>query len=355
MKTQPDAALPPATLIVPIKGREEGLVENLRSLIEQDYPDFELLIVVHAGDDPAVNDVRSLLGGPVRLIVAGPGPQNTGEKVANLLAAVEQARPSSEVLAFADSDGRVERDWLRSLASPLHDPAIGAVTGYRWYFPECGRFSPLMRSVWNATIAGGLAPGRVAFAWGGAMALRRATFRQARVAEFWRGAVSDDYRLSEALRKAGLPIVFAPHAMVASSGECSAKEFFEWAVRQLIITRVYSPKLWWAGLAAHAVYCGAMLAGILVVLSGVLWAIPILLLAIFPGMWRGEMRRRAAELMFPRRKAWFRRHGWTYFWLGPLATWVWLFVLLASLFRRRINWRGRTYELLGPAETRVVD
>jgi len=127
---------PPVTLIVPLKGLEPGLAENLQSLAEQDYPDYELIVAVHAADDPAVD----LVNAKARLVVAGPGRTGTGEKINNLLAAVAVARPASEVLAFADSDGRVTRGWLRGLVAPLRDPAVGAATGYRWYQTEaaCG-------------------------------------------------------------------------------------------------------------------------------------------------------------------------------------------------------------------------
>ena len=187
------------------------------------------------------------------------------------------------------------------------------------------------------------------------MALRRETFESARVADFWTGSVSDDYRLTEAIRTAGLGIQFAPRAMVATTGECSASEFLSWAVRQLIITRVYRPALWWLGFLAHLLYCGAMLAGVVVVAGGGLWALPILLLGFVPGMWRGVLRERAARVMFPGRAAWFGRYGWVYAWLTPLATWVWLYVFLASSFRRRIEWRGNIYELRSPSMTRLVE
>lgn len=374
---------PKATLIVPVKGLEPGLRENLCSLLNQDYPDYELLIVARDDGDLALDVTRPLLGRPrldqpwldqpgrdqlmpgsrARLIIAGSGPSDTSEKINNLLAAVAAARPESEVLAFADSDGLVSQGWLRALIAPLENPSVGAVTGYRWYFPENGGFWPLVRSVWNSTIAGTFGGGPPPFAWGGAMAVRAETFRNARIAEYWRGSVSDDYRLTQAIRAAGLAIVYSPRAMVASSGvaspgasgeECSAGEFLRWAVRQLTITRVYGPKLFWPTLAAHVVYCGAMATGLVMIGKGGLWATPLLLLAVGPGMWRGRWREQTARLLFPERSAWFSRHGWAYFWLAPFVTWVWLYVLLASLFRRRIEWRGNTYELLSPSKTVLV-
>ena len=368
LKTRPTAWTPKATLIVPVKGREAGLAENLRSLLDQDYPDYETLIVARDEDDPAAVVARALLAQPApgetaagaraRLVIAGPGPSNTGEKINNLVAALAVARPASEVLAFADSDGQVARDWLRALVAPLEETAVGASTGYRWYFPENGGFWPMVRSVWNSTVAGNFGAGAPSFAWGGAMAVRRKTFQGARVLEYWRGSVSDDYRLTQAVRAAGLAIAFSPRAMAvtgsAGGEKVSAGEFLRWAVRQLTITRVYGPKLFWLALVAHVVYCGAMAAGIAMIAAGGLWAVPVFLFAVAPGMLRGRWREQTARLLFPDRAAFFDGHGWAYCWLTPFVTWVWLYILLASLFRRRIEWRGNTYDLLGPSRTVLV-
>jgi hypothetical protein len=346
---------PPVTLIVPVKGLEPGLAENLRSLAAQDYPDYELIVAARSADDPALSVVRPLLGGRTRLVTAGEDASDTGEKIQNLLAAVAAARPESQVLAFADSDGRVHAGWLRGLIAPLEDYAVGAATGYRWYFPGATAFWPMVRSVWNSTIAGGLGTGRPHFAWGGAMAVRREVFETARVAEFWKGAVSDDYRLTHAMRAAGLEIRFAPQAMVASEGECSGREFLAWATRQMIITRVYSPGLWWTGLAAHVIYCGAMAASVVAAAAGHAWALLVVLLVTLPGMGRGEWRRQAARLMFPDRAQWLDRHKWVYWWLSVPTTWLWLGIFLASACTRRIEWRGHLYELRSPSETCTVE
>ena len=43
--------LPPASVIVPVKGPEEGLRENLAALASLDYPDYELVVAAHASAD----------------------------------------------------------------------------------------------------------------------------------------------------------------------------------------------------------------------------------------------------------------------------------------------------------------
>src|SRR3990170_1646829 len=44
---------PPATVICPCKGLDADLEANLRALLAQDYPDYEVVFVLAAADDPA--------------------------------------------------------------------------------------------------------------------------------------------------------------------------------------------------------------------------------------------------------------------------------------------------------------
>src|SRR5574342_158201 len=115
-ESPPDYA-PPATLICPCKGLDEELEHNLTSLVEQDYPNLEILFVMARGDDPAravCEHVAKKARRPVRVVIAGK-PEGRGEKVNNLLAGVAAARPESEVFIFADSDGRPGPRWVGKL------------------------------------------------------------------------------------------------------------------------------------------------------------------------------------------------------------------------------------------------
>jgi ceramide glucosyltransferase len=338
------ADLLPATVIVPVKGDDPGLRDNLAALAALDYPDYELIVVAHcAADIPA-----GVLPARVRVVLAHAQEPGAGEKVLNLRTAVRFARKKSRLFAFADSDGRVSPTWLRALAAPLTDDTVGASTGYRWYAPEPPDFWSLMRGVWDAVIAGTFGPGANAFAWGGSMAILRETFYAVRVPDFWRDTVSDDYALSDAVRRAGLRIVFAPGAMAVSTGRTGGREFFRWARRQLTITRVYRPRLWWTALVAHIFYCGGMAAAIIASIRGSRGAEWVLLAQLSPGMLKGANRATLAKAELPEYKAWFDRHAWVHALWVPLATWIWLIVLLASAFGNRIEWRGNRYRLTAP-------
>jgi ceramide glucosyltransferase len=337
----PDDSLPPATVIVPVKGQDDGLRENLAALAALDYPDYELIVAAHSAADipPGVLPDR------VRIVLAHGGDPNTGEKVQNLQAAVRAARRHSKILAFADSDGRAPSGLLRALAAPLSEEGVGASTGFRWFTPEPPTFWTLMRSVWDAVIAGRLGPGDNPFAWGGAMAIRKAVFDEARVAEFWKNTISDDYALAAAVHAAGLSIAYAPGALVPSYEHTTGLRFLAWIRRQMTITRRYSPRLWWTALIAHIFYCGGMAASLIASIKGNRLAEWALIAQLSPGMLKGMNRATLARAALPECERWFRRHQWVHAMWIPIATWLWLAGLIASAFGKTVEWRGRKYSL----------
>jgi len=333
--------LPPATVIVPVKGYDEGLRENLGALAALDYPDYELIVTAHsAGDIPP-----GVLPARVKVVLAHATDAGSSEKIQNLMAAVRAARKRSRVLAFADSDGRVTSGWLRALVAPLAEPGVGASTGFRWFLPDPPDFWSLMRGVWDAVAAGTLGAGNNRFAWGGAMAIRKEVFFEARVPEFWRGALTDDYTLSQAVHAAGLGIAYAPGALTPCREHITGGRFFGWIHRQMAITRIYAPRLWWPGLIAHIFYCGGMAASIVASIRGNRLAEWALIAQLSPGMLKGLNRATLAKASLPEHEAWFKRHAWVHAIWAPLATWVWLIALVSSAFARSVEWRGRRYPL----------
>ena len=126
---------PFATVIAPCKGLDDGLKENLAALLEQDYPEYEVIFVVDDGTDPAVEVIEEVSrkdAKPAKMIVA-PKAVDSSQKVANLREAVLHVSDDSEIFVFVDSDARPAKGWLRHLVAPLEDKNIGAATGYRWF------------------------------------------------------------------------------------------------------------------------------------------------------------------------------------------------------------------------------
>jgi ceramide glucosyltransferase len=332
---------PPASVIVPVKGPDDGLRENLVALASLDYPDYELIVTAHsAADIPS-----GVLPPRVKVVLAHGTDSASSEKVQNLVAAVRATRRRSEMFAFSDSDTRVTPRWLRALAAPLDNPGVGASTGYRWFVPAPATFWTLMRGVWDAVCAGMLGPGDNPFVWGGSMAMRKETFFEIGVFERWKSAISDDYALAAAVTAAGLKIAYAPGALAPSFDRIGGRAFFEWSRRQLILTRFYRPRLWQTGLVAHTFYCGGMAASVAALFARHGLAAWALAAQLVPGMLKGWRRAKLARASLPEYDWWFRRYAWAHVLWVPLATWLWLVALVSAAFQSHIDWRGRRYDL----------
>src|SRR5712671_4257397 len=254
---------PGVALICPVKGIEPGLEQNLSALTSFDYPDYDIFFALASGEDPARKILDKLAASSkhrVHIVIAGR-PEGCGEKVNNLRAAMQQAKEGYDVFVFADSDGRPGRSWLAHLVAPLADTNIGAVTTFRWFFRQGNGFWSALASTWNAPAATYLGEHRNNFCWGGGTAIRRERFEQIGALEFWKGSVSDDLSLTRALRQAGCAILFAPECIIPAMFDCDLPDLLEFTSRQIVITRVYEPRLWRLGGLAHLLYCAAVLLG----------------------------------------------------------------------------------------------
>lgn len=369
LRRGPGNFAPLAAVIIPVKGIDPGFDSNLVEYLQQDYPNYQLILVVASERDPAfallqASSKRKCPGaalGPARIsvLVAGYSDQR-GEKVNNLLAGLSAIEPGTEVLAFADADARPGRDWLRSLVAPLADPAVTVSTGFRWYLPG-GGFISRLRAAWDTSIATLLGENRQNFAWGGSTAIRAADFRRLQIAErYWPSTVSDDYAVTCAVREARGKIRFEPRCLTASREDSSLRDFIRWANRQIILTRVYSPHLWRWGLVAHLLYCGTISFGLILLVAPALPARDRLVIGgilagiLLLGLAKGRIRSIVAREKFPEEKPALDAHGSCYWMLAPIVPWVMFFNFLVAGMTRRIEWRGTRYELVSPTEVRVL-
>lgn len=351
---EPHDFTPPLSLIVPCRGYEPGLEQNLAAYRHQDYPDYELIFVTAGPEDPACAMAGAIAG--ARLLYAAPRPDE-GEKVTKLRAAAQAVRESSRVLVFADSDGRPGPGWLRELVRPLARPEqeVGAATGYRWFLParSGSRGLPAVsRAVWNSFIASLLGDHSAVFCWGGSMAVRRETFARLQVEQCWRGSVSDDYRLTAALRAAGLSIRFVPTCLVPNRSDCGWGELFSWTTRQIIITRVYAPRLWALGLSANALYGAG--AGMLLWAMAAPWSTALLAAIGLVGMFTGAARAAGACAAMPAYRDEVRRLRWAFILLAPLVPLLMLYNFVLAGLTRTMTWRGTSYRMGGPQKTVVL-
>jgi ceramide glucosyltransferase len=339
---------PKVALVIPCRGLEPELEENLRRHFHHDYPDYHIVFTVAREQDPAVAVIQKLLqsetGRPANLVVA-PILPDCVEKVSNQIAAFGALPDDVEVIVCGDSDG-LTRDgsWLRSLVAPLDRCTL--ISGFRWYIPPRPSFVGYLHSAWDSTWLLLHALGKTT--WGGAMAFRRDTYKRLRYEDSLRCAITDDLVLQVCTHAAKESTGFTPGGMMISEPAHSFLDFYRWAVRQSQCVRLVTPWLWLMGFVTANVYAcffGLSLAFFFV--SDLPWQLPAAALALAALFYlgRGYLDYRLARIFFPGHAEKTASLRWVYYWANPLTDLLAVFVAYASLFSNTIRWRGINYRI----------
>jgi hypothetical protein len=246
------------------------------------------------------------------------------------------------------------------MVAPLVDARIGASTTMRWLVPNNNNFATAMLAAWNAPIVTMLSEKGKNFCWGGGTAIRKSIFDQIGVMDAWKNSVSDDYSLTRALEDTGRTILFLPECLTLSFVEADFEGLMEFTNRQILITRVYSEKMWATAAATHFLYCVTLLLGLYVTLGdaiasrpffhlATLTFLPLLLSAI-----RGGLRVAAVTEILPASRGQIMGQAWIYIVLNVIVPFLYVANFVNSLITRKIRWRGVQYELIAPEQTRII-
>src|SRR6202795_2468639 len=131
--TRAPHALPPVSILKPLKGTDPKMYEGFRSHCLQDYPEYEIIFGVSDPNDPAIESVKALQrefsDRRIQLVIS-PKILGANIKVSNLAQMLLEAR--HDYVIVNDSDIRVEPDYLRRVTEPLNDSKVGMVTCLYW-------------------------------------------------------------------------------------------------------------------------------------------------------------------------------------------------------------------------------
>lgn len=360
--SDPGFYAPRVALLCPCRGIEPGLERNLVALTEFERQNYEIFFILASEKDPARSIIERVAQSSrvkANVVIAGH-PINCGEKVSNLRAAIEQLPEGFEVLVFADSDGRPGKHWLHHLVAPLADNRIGATTTMRWLVPNVGNLPTLILAAWNAPIITMLGEKSKNFCWGGGTAIRRSTFEQCGVLDEWKSSVSDDYSLTRALEQRSQSILFIPECLTLSYVQTDFEGLLEFTNRQILITRIYSSKMWRVAALTHFLYCTTLVLGIYLTLTTLLAGRPafhLVLLTFFPLLLssiRGVLRLTGVTEALPAVRAQIMAQTWIYVLLTPFVPFLYLVNFVHSAASRKIRWRGAVYELISPQQTKIL-
>ena len=327
---------PPISVLKPLSGVEEGLEENLRSFFEQRYPEFEILLAVRSSKDPAVALVERLRdlypAVPSRLIVTGEPPY-ANAKVYSLDRMLAESR--HPLVVMADSDVRVTRDMLATLAAEFQDERIGLATCPYRAVPGHSFWSLLEAIGLNTEFMAGVLVARMLdgmrFALGPTIAARRETLQRIGGFDAVKDYLAEDFVLGKLAAERGYGVILSSYVIEHRIGAQRFAANLRHRLRWNRSTRRSRP---WG-------YCGQIFTNPL--------PLALLVWAVEPAWWLPAV----AALVFRAAAVWATaglvlEDGVTrrFWWLVPLQDLAGFLVWLGGFFGNTILWRGRRYYLL---------
>lgn len=334
----------PISILKPLAGVDDGLESNLRTFFEQDYPTFEVLFAVRSPEDPALPVADRLRAQypavPSQLIVTGEPPYPNA-KVFSLDRMLAAAR--HDLIVMSDSDIRVTRDMISTIAAEFQNPRLGLAT--------CPYRAVPGRSFWNTLEAIGLNTEFLAgvlvarmldgmkFALGPTIAARRATLEKIGGFDAVKDFLAEDFVLGKLASEHGDGVILSSYVIDHCIGSQTLAANLRHRLRWNRSTRRSRP----------AGYIGQLFTNPL--------PLALLLWALQPAWWplaaAALLLRAAAALVTA---AYVLHDGLTarLFFLVPLQDVLSFAMWLAGFFGNTILWRGREYYLRADGRFELV-
>jgi uncharacterized SAM-binding protein YcdF (DUF218 family) len=364
--------LPKVAIVLSLRGADPSLESCLAGALAQDYPAYQVHIVIDSPEDPAHAVVARVLarGHAPNAEVHVETRRILGEHCSPKLSAQRQVLialdVAVEVVAFLDADSVPATNWLRAMVAPFTDPRVGATTGIRWAAARDAGWGTLARYAFNALTF----PQRFFYRipWGGSLAVSRSALRKSGLLDHWTRCFCEDTSAYGPLRAAGFRLAFVPAATQINSepgGDLGGAQYF--MLRQLVcvgLHHVFWPRM----LAVNAATIFSFLACCALALAGVVGAAMSMLgsatqmwkliaFAIIPALYCAGLfaalivgdrlvRRMVAAPPSPARSP--RLVGAMLVALAFSTN-----AILLAPFMRSIRWRGITYDIAGRNRIRM--
>ncbi|MBD2449335.1 glycosyltransferase family 2 protein [Nostoc sp. FACHB-152] len=363
-----DEELPKTAVILCLRGADPFLPNCLRSLFHQNYPQYDVKLVIDSIEDPAwqiaqdtINEVSATNVDikPLKIV------HNTCSlKCSSLIQAVSELDESYEVVALVDADTVVHPNWLRDLVTPLNHPKVGATTGNRWYIPTGRYWGTLVRYIWNVSAL--VQMFLYGIPWGGTLAIKTAVLRQTGLLDKWSKAFGEDTMIRSVLGKHKLQVKFVPSLIMLNREECDLPSLRYWFQRQLLSSRLYHPL--WPAVAADVIFTILLPNFLLVVFLAALligdgesanlalsWYVSYMLalvmlilvleLAVQPEIHvQGQQVTKLSAAIICKIAI-----------ALPFTQWIYGLAMLASFQMPTVHWRGVTYQVQSPWNIRLVE
>jgi ceramide glucosyltransferase len=334
-----EQALPPVSILKPLKGMDPEIYESFRSHCLQNYSQYEIIFGVSDANDPAGESVRQLQREfpqrEIRLVIC-PKMLGANVKVSNLAQMLPDAR--YEHLIVNDSDIRVLSDYLREVIAPLANEKVGMVTCLYRGEPTASLGSRLESLGISTDFCAGVLAARqleggIRFGLGSTLAFRRADLERIGGFESFVDYLADDYELGKRIADLGLSIELSHAVVVTHLPPYTLRGFLAHQLRWARGVRDSRP----GGYVGLGLTFGLLWSCLAVIASGAASWAWLLLASVFAI--------RVAVAIVVGRKVLYDRKLIRNLWLLPIRDLIAVAVWIVSFGGQTVTWRGDRFQL----------
>jgi|GEM_PF-7068535 len=346
------------SIILPCRGIEEDLEVNIKSIVDQNYKNFEIIFVTTKQDKSLTILEKFNREFPeLTKICLAENAKACSQKMQNQFDALRFIDSQAEYILFLDSDGKLDKNFVQNMSLKFDKKDIGLVTGWRWYIPENKNPFTFIRSAWNAAVFPFLISNKHNIAFGGAMMIKKELFYTIGADKVWLTILSDGLTLASLVKKSGKKVVFAPNCIVASSEKDSFHSLVEWTNRQTTISRVYMKEFWRMTSLGYLSQVILMIFCFFVaVLNQNYWLASICIGGYLTSMLingylllKGVMKLLPEDISNHIKGSFFKYLLWS-----PFANFLYGCNIARSVLSNEIEWRGIKYKIISNTNTLIL-
>jgi cellulose synthase/poly-beta-1,6-N-acetylglucosamine synthase-like glycosyltransferase len=360
--------LPKTAVILCLRGADPFLPTVIRSLLRQDYPQYDLKIIIDSPEDPAYTIVKEAIAQiqvtNVQISTLRAVRHNCSLKCNALIQAVSDLDESYKAIALIDGDTIVHPTWLRELVSPLIDSQVGVTTGNRWYVSNGNYWGSLVRFSGNVSTV--VQMFLFGIPWGGSLAMKTEVLHRIELLDKWEQTLCDDLFIPKLLKLHGLKVQFVPSLLMVNREECDLPRCLENLKRLIISARFYHPA--WLAIVSETIssilfpsilmllIIESLLQAELYVMSLLFFAysfytIGVLLLMLLMEVSIQPIIQAQGQHPTPISL----KHSVRLLVAIPLTQWMYGLAMLSSIFTSKVTWRGINYRLQSAMEITLVE
>jgi ceramide glucosyltransferase len=342
---------PSISVIRPIRGADVGAAENYAAALDTGYPgDIETLFIFDDADDPGHPIAERAIAehyergghGTAEILIAGAPPRGVTGKLHAMI--VGEAHAQHELIAFGDSDTRPDHDVLRAtvetlLTTPHAGCAFAPVVAYQPAERAGDVGYATMLNMWyGASVAtASRRTGDLPFIMGQLMVFRRECLRDIGGVECAKGELVDDMAIGRCVARAGWRNIMAPHPLHIATGGMRYGEFLKLSRRWMLFGKNGLPFEFTRPMWMRGIEFWVATAALLMALATHHWLAalgPAAALAVFE-----------ASLLSINARFGGAPVPWRYLWVPFMLPLVGPAQLAYGLVDKRVDWRGRAYDL----------